>query len=203
MNRLTNEQIECIDDLLIMLDVEFLDIRYEMVDHIASALEEKDGDFKQNLKEYFIMNKLRLLEQNKKAKRTAILRAIKLYFKTLVQPWIFILTLLMAVSVYYASFFLEDRDVHFYGMYLFFVLIIPLFWVAKGHKKISVLRPMVMINSFLYSMYQFVIIAAYSIESDHAMAFARRINISLISPLMLVLLISLYRCRKQYVGKYI
>ncbi|MFD2602371.1 hypothetical protein [Flavobacterium suzhouense] len=71
MARLTTEQIQCIDDLLRMLQVEFLDIRYEMVDHIASELEAMEGDFKENLKAYFVMNKLSILQQNEIAKKAA------------------------------------------------------------------------------------------------------------------------------------
>jgi len=203
MAKLKLLQIRSIDDRLYNLGVKYIDIRYEMVDHIASELETMEGDFRQNLKEYFIMHTLQLLEQNKKAKRTAILRAIKLYFKTLAQPLFFFLAALMAVSIYYGSFYIDDRDIHSYGMYLLMGLILPQIWFGRKHKEFSVMRPMVLIQTVLYSIYQFGIIMAYSIESDEGMAFARRIDISVISSLMFVLVISLYRCRKQYVGKYI
>lgn len=62
MKKLTPEQIESIDALLCMKGVNFIDIRYEMTDHIASAMEEKEGDFKTNLKEYFITHNLQLLD---------------------------------------------------------------------------------------------------------------------------------------------
>lgn len=203
MKKLTEEHIKFIDDRLYNLGVEFMDIRYEMVDHIASELEAKEGDFSDEWTGYFIMNRIQLLEQNKRAKHNAILRAMKLYFKTLVTPLVLVLAVLIAVSIYYGSFYIEDNDIHFFGMLILMVLLVPMIWFSRKNKKLSVMRPMVLIQSVLYSAYQLSIIAAYSIESDDLMAFARRITISIISALMLVLAISLYKCRKQYVGKYI
>lgn len=203
MEKITEKQIQFIDDRLYNLGVKYIDIRYEMVDHIASEIEAMDGNFGDNWHEYFITHRLQLLEHNKKAKRTAILRAIKLYFKTMAIPLVLASAVIIAVLVYYASSFVESNDIHFLGMCVLIVLLFPMIWFSRKNKKLSVMSPMVLIHSVLYSAYQLGIIAAYSIESDDVMAFARRIIISVISALMFVLVISLYRCRKQYVGKYI
>lgn len=203
MKKLTKEKIECIDGLLFRLGVKYMDIRYEMVDHIASELETKEGDFKNNLKEYFIMNSNELLKQNKRARRAATVRAIKLYFKTMAIPFVLATAILLTVSVYFGSLFIENEDLHFFGFCILLVMAIPFYWVARGQSKISVLRPMVLINSFIYIMYQWSHIFTYCIGDKALRAIPNRIAFAILPGLMLVLIISLYRCRKQYVGKYI
>jgi hypothetical protein len=203
MEKITEKQIQFIDDRLYNLGVKYIDIRYEMVDHIASELEAMDGDFGTNWTEYFIMNKNEILKQNKRARRTATLRAIKLYFKTMAMPLVLLSALIMGASAYFASFFVENEDVNFFGICTFMVMLLPLFWVARGHNKISVLRPMTVINSFLYMIYQLAAIIGYRIDDKALRVIPNRIAVAIVPALMLILIVSLYRCRKQYVGKYI
>ncbi len=203
MAKLTAEQIESIDNLLCMKGVNFIDIRYEMTDHIASALEEKEGDFRTNLKEYFITHNLQLLAQNKKAKRTAIIRAVKHYFKTMATPLVFLLAAFLGIAIYRASYFVEDGDITFFGSCILLVMIVPLLWVGRKNRALSVMRPMVLIHSALYSLHQLVVIASCSIDDRALRTMLFRINISVTPALLLVLIISLYQCRKQYAGKYI
>lgn len=203
MDKLTTEQIECIDDRLYNLGMKYIDIRYEMVDHIASELEAMEGYFGTNCREYFLMNSNALLKQNKRARRAATLRAIKLYFTTMAIPFVFISAILFGTAAYFASFLAENEDVHFFGLCILFVMILPFYWVARGNREISVLRPMVLINSFLYIMYQWAAIIGYRIDDRALRVIPNRIAVAIVPALMLVLIISLYRCRKQYVGKYI
>lgn len=204
MNKLTTEQIQCIDDLLRMLQVEFLDIRYEMVDHIASELEAMEGDFKENLKAYFVMNKLSILKQNEIAKKAAKKKALKLYFKTIAEPMVITAAMVMFAIVYYCAQFYMDRfSLSLYGNYVLLVLIVPFAIVSWKNKKISLLRSMVKIYSSLYFGNQIVMIVTLLIENDAARMLPQRISISFMAALMLVVMVSLYRCRKHYVGKYI
>ncbi|RDI07952.1 hypothetical protein [Flavobacterium sp. AG291] len=204
MARLTTEQIQCIDDLLRMLQVEFLDIRYEMVDHIASELEAMEGDFKENLKVYFVMNKLSILQQNEIAKKAAKKKALKLYFKTMAEPMVIAVAVVMFTIVYYfAQYYMERFSLSLYGNYVLMVLIVPFAIVSWKNKKVSLLRSMVKIYSSLYIGNQIVMIVILFIENDAVIMLPQRISISFMAALMLVVMVSLYRCRKHYVGKYI
>jgi hypothetical protein len=203
MAKLKLVQIRFIDDRLYNLGVKYMDIRYEMVDHIASELETMEGDFGSNWTEYFIMHRNEILKQNKRARRAATIRAIKLYFKTMAMPMVLLSALLLGAAAYFASFFVEDRDVNIFGLLILCAMVVPLFWVSRGNREISVMRPMVLIHSFIYIMYQNVNIISYSIDDKALRVIPNRIAVAIVPALMLVLIISLYRCRKQYVGKYI
>jgi hypothetical protein len=67
MKNLTPEEIKFIDTYLKNSGVEFLDVRVEMIDHVASAIEEKlekdkAGNFYETFKSYMIKNKKSLLK---------------------------------------------------------------------------------------------------------------------------------------------
>lgn len=66
--KLSKEQIEFIDTYLKNTNVFYVDIRFEMIDHIASTVEEtmqsEDKDFYDAFKEYMIKNKSEIVKQN-------------------------------------------------------------------------------------------------------------------------------------------
>ncbi|TBX71250.1 hypothetical protein EZL74_01720 [Flavobacterium silvisoli] len=67
---LSKDEIRFIDTYLLSNDVVYTDIRQEMVDHIATAVEEKmstgQNEFYPAFKEYMILNKKAILKNNKK-----------------------------------------------------------------------------------------------------------------------------------------
>ncbi|RYJ43900.1 hypothetical protein [Flavobacterium beibuense] len=81
--KLTDSEIKFIDNYLKTSGVEYLDIRYEMTDHVATALEEKEGDFYDEFKGYMVLHKKELLESNNKFSRIARNKAFKLLFDNL------------------------------------------------------------------------------------------------------------------------
>jgi hypothetical protein len=68
--KLTKDDIVFIDTYLKNNDVIYDDIRYEMIDHIATAIEEKmqleQEDFYNAFKSYMLVNKKAILKNNKK-----------------------------------------------------------------------------------------------------------------------------------------
>lgn len=80
MMKLTEEQIQFIDLYLQNSGVKYADIRYEMTDHVASALEGMEGEFYDNFKEYMVWHKAQLLESNTKFARIAWNNALKSLF---------------------------------------------------------------------------------------------------------------------------
>jgi len=104
MPKLTTDQLHFIDTYLKNSGVEYVDIRYEMTDHIACALEEQKGDFSERFRVYMIQNKLSLLSGNSRFKRLALRRAGSELLKTLCQPWVFpVLMVLVFVNHYLFS----------------------------------------------------------------------------------------------------
>ncbi|MFD2602373.1 hypothetical protein [Flavobacterium suzhouense] len=203
MKRLSKFQIQFIDDRLYNLGVKYIDIRYEMVDHIASELETMEGDFGENWTEYFISHHNDILKQNRRAKWTAVLRAVKLYFRTMAMPVVLLSAVSASVLTYYASFLVDERELNSMGFYVLIPLILPIMWFGRKNKELSVMSPMVVMFSVIFNLYQVGGIISYSAENDAMMFFIRRISIAMVPAFTLVLIISLYLCRKQYVGKYI
>ena len=82
--KLTEQQIAFINNYLKNSGVEYVDIRYEMTDHVATALEDMEGDFYNNFTQYMLEHKKQLLESNKEFGRTARNKAVKYLFTNMV-----------------------------------------------------------------------------------------------------------------------
>jgi hypothetical protein len=71
--KLTTENIQFIDNYLKNSEVIYYDIRMEMLDHVATAVEQKMAaenlDFYDAFKSYMVVNKKGLMQQNEKTKR--------------------------------------------------------------------------------------------------------------------------------------
>ena len=87
---LTEEQIQFIDKYLQKADVIFVDIRAEMIDHVATAVEEKmqseNIEFYDAFKDFMIFNKRELLKRNNKNFKY-FQEAIVGFSKTLFKPY--------------------------------------------------------------------------------------------------------------------
>ncbi len=124
--KLTKEEIKFIDTYLKNNDVIYDDIRYEMIDHIASAVEEKmqleQEDFYNAFKLYMLVNKKTILKNNKK-RWSFSWEAIRLFILFLVKPYVLLFGVLLFVffkNVEVNSYFSEDFTVR----HLFFVLVV-------------------------------------------------------------------------------
>jgi len=87
---LTEEQIQFIDKYLQKADVIFVDIRSEMIDHVATAVEEKMEsehiEFYDAFKDFMVFNKRELLKRNNKNFKY-FQEAIVAFSKTLFKPY--------------------------------------------------------------------------------------------------------------------
>ena len=139
MNTITKNKLLFIDHYLENSGVEYADIRAEMTDHVASALETQDGDFYENFKTYMLAHKQELLNNNKHFKRLATKRAFKVVGKMLIKPWF----LALPSAVVYVSFYFARTmavyDVSYYleliYFALFFLSLIPHLRSISGTKK--------------------------------------------------------------------
>ncbi len=110
--KLTKEQIGFIDNYLKNSGINYIDIRYEMVDHIATELEINLADYKggalhndifrEHFKAYMVKNKAQFLASNKQFAKTARKRAFKLILKNIVRPTSLLLTPLLFIVLYKA-----------------------------------------------------------------------------------------------------
>ncbi len=110
--KLTKEQIDFIDNYLKNSGINYIDIRYEMVDHIATELEMNLADnegralqndiFQEHFKAYMVKNKAQFLASNKQFAKTARKRAFKLILKNRIRPTSLLLTPLLFIVLYKA-----------------------------------------------------------------------------------------------------
>jgi len=88
--KLTPQEINFIDNYLIKSDVLFADVRAEMTDHIATAVENKmktEGfDFYDTFKNYMVVNKKELLASSNKLYRYSP-NVLVDFFRTLYKPY--------------------------------------------------------------------------------------------------------------------
>lgn len=96
MKKLTQEQITFIDNYLQKSDVVFVDIRAELTDHIASAVEEKmeaeNLGFYDAFKDFMVNNKKEILRE-----RSYFLPSTLNFLKTLYKPY----NIVIAAMIYF------------------------------------------------------------------------------------------------------
>jgi hypothetical protein len=92
---LTPLELRTIDEYLEEAGMRYDDIRHEMVDHVAPALESVDGDFKDNFNLYMINNKRELLASNREFKKLARNKAFGILKRNFLRPqlWAVVLSL--------------------------------------------------------------------------------------------------------------
>jgi len=103
-NKITREQVVLIDAALKKIGVAYIDTRYEMTDHIATALEELSGDFDKKLKSYIVSHKKELKRTNRKFMLIAFKKSLNYLFTGSIKPWFF----LLFVSVFLIAMFLSN-----------------------------------------------------------------------------------------------
>lgn len=102
MQKITQEQIKFIDNYLQKSDVIFVDIRAELTDHIASAVEEKmeaeNLDFYDAFKDFMVRNKKEILR-----KSNNVFPPLLSFGKTLYKSYNIIIGLLIIILFYFIS----------------------------------------------------------------------------------------------------
>ncbi|MFC6877359.1 hypothetical protein ACFQZF_03210 [Flavobacterium myungsuense] len=100
--KLSQENIEFINSYLKNNQVVYLDIRFEMIDHIAAAIEAKmeveSLDFYTAFKNYMVLNKSALLKNNKTSTSFSWFE-IGNYLKYLVTPIMIVIAFLLFITV--------------------------------------------------------------------------------------------------------
>lgn len=106
---LSKENIKFIDNYLKNNEVIYFDIRMEMLDHIATAVEQKiqaeNLDFYEAFKSYMVANKKELMKENEKTQKLHFKNCLP-FLKFLIQPKsllieIVLVTLMIALKKYF------------------------------------------------------------------------------------------------------
>ncbi|WP_159801323.1 hypothetical protein [Flavobacterium sp. MK4S-17] len=99
MHKLNLEQLKFIDTYLKNSGIEYVDVRIEMTDHVASAIEDMEGDFLDCFKEYMLQHKKELLKSKYNFMCAARKKGFKYLGKTMVSPLFTIIFLLLSISL--------------------------------------------------------------------------------------------------------
>ncbi len=101
--KLTKENIQFIDNYLKNSQVIYYDIRMEMLDHVATAVEQKmeveNLDFYDAFKNYMVINKTELLKLNKE-EGLHFIEPLKKFGRFIIQPIQILLALIVSFAVY-------------------------------------------------------------------------------------------------------
>ena len=100
--KLTQDNIKSIDIALGKIGIAYLDIRYELTDHVATALEQKDGEFETELEVYIKENKKQLKKLNRKMFFAGFGKSYKELGQSLLKP----LPVVGSISVFTIAMFM-------------------------------------------------------------------------------------------------
>ncbi|RWX00043.1 hypothetical protein [Flavobacterium cerinum] len=195
MAKLSPAQIQFVDDYLYNAGVYYIDIRYEMTDHVATALEAMEGTFQQNFFGYMASHKRELLASNKKFKSGALSRACKSFWDNYTNPKFLISIAVFAFFVFamanqfgydqvYGYFFMSHLAVcvSFYVSWVYF-------WVVKKNRY-SVVDKLLVIGWFIPIL--------FNIEESIESKVIRLVFITFYSSIILALFITIASVRRKY-----
>ncbi|MDT0294631.1 hypothetical protein ACFQ3R_04290 [Mesonia ostreae] len=107
MKKVTQEQIQFIDNYLKNSGVEYIDVRLEMLDHVASAVEIKMEEDQQNFydtfKAYMWVHKKELIASGMQYRWSIDKKLLKLVFKNLFNLYVLGSFAMLIAFIYYSS----------------------------------------------------------------------------------------------------
>lgn len=147
MRTLTAENIQFIRNYLKNSDVVFIDVRLEMTDHVASAIEEKlnkdpELEFYDAFKTYMLQHKKELLKSTSKHRWDLDKKALKVIGKNMIHPLILGFFLLVLGVFYVTGFSINNIEILWIPTLVFSsVYILPL--LIYHYLKISFIHHLV------------------------------------------------------------
>jgi hypothetical protein len=135
--KLTKENIKYIDDYLIENKVKYIDVRLELIDHLASEFEEKSDcvlleDFLMT-KRYFI--KSFVIERQKIIHWSYQKQLWKRFSLFFYKPKYLLVTLIISALIYFSFTTLSEKTVkHLFMFSLFIPNVMVIFFQIKGNK---------------------------------------------------------------------
>lgn len=214
MKKLTKENIQFIDNYLKNSDVIFDDIRMEMVDHVATAVETEISngdlrDFYYIFKEYMVENKKQLLDNNKKFIRKSTYKVGQIMLKNTFSIKGFAVLFILSISLYFSHKFLNITSLYRVLGYTPFLLILLTFFGIKLYKvnrkplKFSAINQLSIYAVAIYQIYNFLF-NPFFFNVDKELAYG---NISLVGLIVLlfiacVFMLTAFQLSNYYTKKY-
>ena len=162
MRKLGQEELEFIDNYLKNSGVEYIDVRLEMLDHVASAIEikmkEEQTDFYETFKAYMVVNKKELLKQTDSFAKESLKKVLQMVGKNLFHPLSLVITAAVVIITVVLFDFLKQH-LMFFSMGLFFLEFVAIVLITKTYKKQKYLhlhKLTSIIISFDYVMHNFI-----------------------------------------------
>lgn len=163
MRKLDQEELEFIDNYLKNSGVEYIDVRLEMLDHVASAVETKmkteEAEFYETFKAYMMGNKKELLRQTNTFAKESFTKVVKMIGKNLFHPLSLIITAAVVIITVVLFDFLKQH-LMFFSMGLFFLEFVAIVLITKTYKKQKYLHLQKLVSiimSFDYIMHMYVL----------------------------------------------
>ncbi|EPR74611.1 hypothetical protein ADIWIN_0363 [Winogradskyella psychrotolerans RS-3] len=210
--KLTKEDIQFIDTYLENSDVVFADIRMEIVDHVASDIEDRMSasnttDFYNVFKDYMVQNKAQLLKDNRQFLKSADMKIWKAFLKGLVSP----LTPLIFLTSFFGFYFLYlNFNIETFRLIISYVPLIGLsgflltyvvYHKAKNLKRFSVVERLAMPFWVFYQIPNIIFNFSYQAKNLATVLWIVGI-VSLVLTLMLVLVCVSIKLFKSYEKQY-
>ncbi|WP_418511983.1 hypothetical protein [Corallibacter sp.] len=210
--KLTKEQIQFIDTYLENSDVVFADIRMEMVDHVASDIEDRmrastTSDFYIVFKGYMVQNKAQLLKENKQFLKSADRKIWKAFLKEVLNP----LTLLIFLTSFGGFYFLYSNfNIETFRLIISYVPLIGLsgflltyvvYHKVKNLKRFSVVERLAMPFLVFYQIPNIIFNFSYQAKDLATVLWILGI-VSIVLTLMLVLVRVSIKLFKSYEKQY-
>lgn len=133
--KLTADNIKFIDSYLVNSGVKYIDIRMEMVDHIATALEQTEGMFYDNFRKYMAEHKMQLLKANRNFAYAALKSALRQMGLQMLGPWFLIPLALMLIVLYFSKLTIIDSLNIAEGVYSTAVVAFAMYFVYRRFIK--------------------------------------------------------------------
>lgn len=136
MPKLTTEQINAVDKALWDIEIRFLDIRMEMTDHAATAIEAMEGNFEGNLAKYISDNKKELRKNYSQFRMNATVKAIKLLLSNMF-TFRFVLIMALAYAALWADYKYEGVEDASTTWFVMFMMMGIAFWMYYGYISLT------------------------------------------------------------------
>lgn len=146
MEKLSKKNIQFIENYLKNSDVEYLDVRLEMTDHVASEIEAKmqQGDargFYEIFKNYMLEHKTSLLKSLKKFRKQADKKVLRHVLRNLYHPkTVGLGTLIIGLFFWVKDFVMEHSSAFLLGFYAFLLGIYFLPFLILKKNRFSTLQ---------------------------------------------------------------
>ncbi|TXK78493.1 hypothetical protein [Mesonia sp. K4-1] len=163
MRKLSKDELEFIDNYLKNSGVEYIDVRLEILDHVASAIEakmeEEHIDFYEAFKSYMVANKKELLKQTDSFAKESLKKVLQMVGKNLFHPLSLVITAAVVIITVVLFDFLKQHLMLF-SLGLFFLEFVVIVLITKTYKKqkyLHIHKLVTIITSFDYIMHMYVL----------------------------------------------